>query len=680
MFPHLMAPLQVGTHTLRNRIVQGAMHTRLETMDRPVERLTAFYRARAAGEAALILTGGHAPSPAGRMDADTAVLASDDDLRHGAHAAITDAVHEEGGKIALQILHAGRYAAVPECVGPTGEQAPINRYAPRALTTAEVWSLVADYAATARLAERGGYDGVEIMGSEGYLINEFVSPRTNTRDDAFGGSLERRFRLPVEIVRAVREAVGPDTLIVYRISAIDLVENGLTGDEVVQLARRLEREGVHLFNTGIGWHESRVPTIAGAVPRAAWAESVRRVTEAVSIPVIASNRVNSPQVAERLLADGSCALVSMARPLLADPDLPRKAREGRPEQITPCIACNQACLDPVFSSGAATCMVNPQAAREVDYRDRIAARPRASRRIAVVGAGPAGVSFALTAAERGDAVTLFDAGDAVGGQLNLARIVPGKAEFSSLVEYFRGELDRRGVTVRTGHRVTAQTLVGDDGEPAFDRVVLATGITPRVPAIDGIDHPKVVTYLDVLGGTARVGRRVAIVGAGGIGYDVAEYLVGDARRSLDPGAFFAYWGVDPAGDARGGLAPGAPRESPPHEITILQRSPGRMGARLGRTTGWILRAALRNAGVRELAGVYYERIDDEGLHVTVDGEARVIAADTVIVCAGQEPQQTLLDALRTTGLPVDVIGGARLAGELDAVRAIREGFEAALDA
>jgi len=661
---HLLSPLDFGFVTLRNRIVMGAMHTRLETLDRPVERLKAFYAARARGEAGLILTGGFAPNAEGLIEPGAPILDREDQL--DAHRAICDAVHREGGRIALQILHAGRYAKVPECVAPSAVKARINRYAPRALGTDEVWRTAGDFARTAALARAAGYDGVEIMGSEGYLINEFTAPATNRRDDEFGGSFDRRVRFPVEVVKAVREACGDDFLLIYRISSIDLVEGGLSAEEIVRLAQRIERAGANVLNTGIGWHESPVPTIAASVPRAAWTFAIRRIKQAVSIPVIASNRINDPDVAEALLAAGDADLVSMARPLLADPDFARKVRLGRADEIATCIACNQSCLDRIFTEQPATCLVNPRAGREIEFVDAPAARPK---RIAVVGAGPAGLAFAVNAAQRGHRVTLYEAADALGGQLNLAKVVPGKGEFAELLRYFRVRVGRLGVTVKLGERADADALIAG----GYDEIVLATGVKPRVPAIPGIEHPKVVSYVDVLSGAKRVGERVAIFGAGGIGFDVAEYLLGDSDESRDPDAFLSAWGVDTAIRA-GGLEDRAaerPRRRS-RRVTMLQRKTDKLGANLGKTTGWILKARLREAGVEMISGANYTAIDDRGLHYRIDGEDKLLDVDHVVICAGQECDRALYDALVARGARPYLLGGARLAAELDAARAIDE--------
>lgn len=660
-FPHLLSPLQVGALTLPNRMVMGAMHTRLETLDRPQQRLAAFYAARAAGEIGLILTGGCAPAPEGVMEEGAPVLNSEAQLHE--HLPIASAVHRAGGRIVLQILHAGRYAKVPECVSPSADKARINAYAPRPLATHEVWSTIAGFAHTAALAQQAGYDGVEIMGSEGYLINEFTAALTNKREDEFGGDFDGRVRFPLEIVKAIRARVGPGFMIIYRISAIDLVEEGMTATEVAELARRVEKAGADVINTGIGWHESAVPTIAASVPRAAWTDAVRNVKNAVSIPVMASNRINMPEVAEALLASGAADLVSMARPLLADPEFAKKVRLGRTDEINTCIACNQACLDRIFTERTATCLVNPAAGRELELGGGRTNRPR---RFAVVGGGPAGLSFAIHAARRGHDITLFEASDALGGQLNLARKIPGKSEFNELLRYFEISLQHAGVAVHLAAAMDADRL----SQGKYDAVILATGVTPRKPEFAGVDHPKVVTYQDVLTGRVQVGEKVAILGAGGIGFDVADFLISDPQESLDTAAFLKAWGVDPAITTPGGLqAPEAPARRS-HHIHMFQRKPSSFGRSLGKSTGWILKSRLRKAGVTMTGGVNYDAVDDDGLHYTVDGEAKRFEADTIILCTGQNAQRELHDQLQARGMPSYLIGGAYQASELDAQRAI----------
>jgi 2,4-dienoyl-CoA reductase (NADPH2) len=671
-YPHLLEPLELGSFSIANRVVMGAMHTRLETLDRTTERTVAFFRARALGEVGLILTGGHAPSEAGRMDPESPVLDDESELDH--HRAVCAAVHGAGSRIVLQILHAGRYGKVPSCVGPSAARARINPFFPHALSTDEVWEIVHQFARTATLARAAGYDGVEIMGSEGYLISQFAAASTNDRDDEFGRDLDGRLRLALEILRAVREAVGPDLLVIYRISALDLVDGGLTGAETRAFARSIERAGANVINTGIGWHESQVPTIAASVPRAAWAFAVRSIKRAVSVPVIASNRINTPEVAEALLAEGTADLVSMARPLLADPSFVRKARRGRSDEIAPCIACNQACLDRIFTDQTAACMLNPRAGHEIEFPKGGSPDPK---RIGVVGGGPAGMAFALNAAERGHRVTLFEAAPELGGQLKLARRVPGKSEFDEALRYFRVRLRAEGVEVRTSRRVTA-----DDPEiHGFDELVIATGVTPRTPSLPGIDHPIVTSYVEILDGTRTAGRTVAIIGAGGIGFDVAEYLVGDEQESTSPAAFLAAWGVDERLAAPGGLASGAtaPRRNGARAVTMLQRKESSLGRSLGMTTGWILKSRLRKAGVELVPGATYHAIDDDGLHFSAGRARRRLDVDTVVVCAGQESERSLYDELLALGLRPHLIGGAHTAAELDAVAAIDQATRLAVE-
>jgi 2,4-dienoyl-CoA reductase (NADPH2) len=671
-YPHLLAPLDLGFVALRNRTLMGSMHTGLEETPGGFSRLATFYAERARGGAGLIVTGGIAPNREGRISPHAAKLETPEEV--AAHRVVPEAVHRAGGLICLQILHGGRYAAHPAAVAPTALRAPISPVTPRALSDEEVERTIEDYVRCARLAREAGYDGVEVMGSEGYLINEFVAPCTNRRTDRWGGPLEHRLRFPVEIVRRTREAVGPRFIIVFRLSMLDLVEDGSSWDEVVALARAVEAAGATLLNTGIGWHEARIPTIATMVPRAAFTWVTRRLRGAVSIPLVTTNRINAPEVAEEVLARGDADVVSMARPFLADPELVRKAAAGRAEEINTCIACNQACLDQIFEGKACSCLVNPRACREAELTSSPAAAPR---RIAVVGGGPAGLAFACTAAERGHRVTLLEAAAELGGQFNLARRIPGKEDYAETIRYFRARLAALGVEVRLGHRATAEELAAG----GYDRVILATGVTPRDPGIPGLDHPKVMGYAELIEGRRPVGRRVAIVGAGGIGFDVAELLT---HRDHDAGddvqRFCAAWGIDQGYARRGGLAATAPALSSPRQIFLLQRKASKVGAGLARTTGWIRRKLLLDRGVVMIPAVTYERIDDDGLHVRVGGQARTLEVDTIVVCAGQEPRRELAAALEAAGVPTTLIGGADVAAELDARRAFEQGVREGLAA
>ncbi len=663
-FPHLNRPLDLGFTTLKNRVLMGSMHVGLEEAPNGFHRMAAFYAERARGEAGLIVTGGIAPNERGRPRAGGAMLIDEGEADR--HRVVTQAVHAEGGKIAMQILHFGRYAYQPGLVAPSALQAPINPFVPHALTAEEVEQTIADFVRCAALARHAGYDGVEIMGSEGYLINEFIAARTNQRDDEWGGSYRNRIRFPVEIVRRVRERVGRDFIIIYRLSMLDLVEGGSTLDEVIQLAQAIEAAGATIINTGIGWHEARIPTIATKVPRGAYAWVTQRLMGQVGIPLVATNRINTPELAEQLLADGACDMVSMARPFLADAEFVRKARLGRADEINTCIACNQACLDHTFAGKITSCLVNPRACHETEIVIAPTARPK---RIAVVGAGPAGLSFAVTAAGRGHTIDLFEAGSEIGGQFNVAKKVPGKEEFHETLRYFRRQIELRGVRLHLNQRVDAATLA----EGGYDEIVLATGVTPRQPAIDGIDHPKALGYLDVLRDGRPVGARVAIVGAGGIGFDVAEALTHTGTSAaLAPAQFHAEWGVDTAYGERGGLRPAQPQASP-REVHLLQRKASKVGDGLGKTTGWIHRTGLKARGTHMSSSVAYRRIDDAGLHVTVDGEDRTLAVDHVVICAGQEPLRELHDGLMAAGCRVHLIGGADVAVELDAKRAIHQG-------
>ncbi|MEE1734239.1 NADPH-dependent 2,4-dienoyl-CoA reductase [Streptomyces microflavus] len=666
LYPTLLSPLDLGFTTLPNRVLMGSMHIGLEEAERGFERMAAFYAERARGGVGLIVTGGIAPSERACSFPGGAKMTTGAEAER--HREITSAVHAAGGRIAMQILHFGRYAHHPDLVAPSALKAPISGFTPNALTDEQVEETVEEFVRAAELARLAGYDGVEIMGSEGYLINEFIVSATNHRTDRWGGSYENRIRFPVEIVRRVRERVGSDFILIYRLSMLDLVPGGSTLEEVVTLAKEIEAAGATILNTGIGWHEARIPTIATSVPRAAFTWVTEKVRGAVSVPLVTSNRINTPEVAEEVLASGRADMVSMARPFLADPEFVAKAAAGRADAINTCIGCNQACLDHIFSLQITSCLVNPRACHETEL---VLSPTRTRKRVAVVGAGPAGLACSVTAAERGHAVTLFDTADEIGGQLNVARRVPGKEEFNETLRYFRTRLAELDVELRLSTRADAGTLEG------FDEIVLATGVEPRTPAIPGTDHPNVVSYLDVLRDGAPVGDRVAIVGAGGIGFDVAEFLTdgGDAA-SLDAETFFRQWGVDTSYAERGGLrAPERPRT--PRTVHLVQRKTTKVGAGLGKTTGWIHRTELRHRGVEMIAGASYDLIDDEGLHLTVDGERRVLPVDTVVLCAGQEPRRELYEELRAAGGPVHLIGGADVAAELDAKRAIRQGTELA---
>jgi len=663
LFPNLLAPLDLGFTTLKNRVVMGSMHLGLEEMPDGFTRMAQFYAQRARGGVGLIVTGGIAPNKEGAIHGDGALMATAQDVSN--HRMITDAVHGAGGKICMQILHTGRYAVNPDAVAPSAVQSPISPFLPKALTDDNIKQLIQEFVQCALLAKDAGYDGVEIMGSEGYLINQFTALRTNLRDDRWGGDYENRIQFPIQVVRRIREAVGADFILIYRLSMLDLVEGGSSLDEVIVLGKAVERAGATLINTGIGWHEARIPTIATKVPRAAFTWATAKVKAAFKIPCITSNRINMPQVAEQVLARGDADMVSMARPFLADPEFVRKAIELRTDEINTCIGCNQACLDHLFAGKVASCLVNPMACQETQLLIRPAAQPK---KIAVVGAGPAGLAFATTAAGRGHKVTLFEAAGEIGGQFNLAKQIPGKEEFYETIRYYGRQIELTNVKLRLNQRVTGDML--DQG--GFDGVVIATGIIPRKPLIEGIDHPSVLTYIDVMNGV-DVGKTVAVIGAGGIGFDICEVLIHQGlsvRRDIP--SFMAEWGIDMSLKARGGLEGVAPTVAPsPRRVYLLQRKTGKVGAGLGKTTGWIHRMDLRRKGVEMFSGCEYKRIDDQGLHLVIAGKPQLLAVDNVVVCAGQKSNRKLVDQIIT--LPVHLIGGAENASELDAKRAIDQG-------
>jgi 2,4-dienoyl-CoA reductase (NADPH2) len=669
-YPSLFAPLDLGFTTLKNRVLMGSMHTGLEEYPDGAERLAAFYAERARHGVALIVSGGIAPALSGVGMEGGAMLNDASQLPH--HRVITDAVHDEGGKIALQILHTGRYSYQPHLVAPSAIQAPINRFTPHELTHDEVLQLIEDFAHCAQLAREAGYDGVEVMGSEGYLINEFLTLRTNQRTDQWGGDYANRMRFAVEVVRAVRQRAGNDFIIIFRLSMLDLVENGGTFDETVQLAKAIEAAGATIINTGIGWHEARIPTIATPVPRGAFSWVTRKLKGHVTVPLVTTNRINDPGVADDILARGDADMVSMARPFLADAELLSKAQSGRADEINTCIGCNQACLDQIFVGKVTSCLVNPRACHETKMPIVAATH---LKNLAVVGAGPAGLAFAINAASRGHQVTLFDANAEIGGQFNIAKQIPGKEEFYETLRYYRRMIDVTGVTLKLNHFVTADDLL------SFDEVILASGIEPRTPPIDGIDHPKVLTYLDVLRDKTPVGQRVAIIGSGGIGFDTAMYLSQPGEpTSQNIAEFCVEWGIDTSLQQAGGLRPEGPQLSrSPRQIVMLQRKASKPGQGLGKTTGWIHRATLLSRGVKMIPAVSYQKIDDDGLHVLINGEPQLLNVDHVVICAGQEPRRGLVDLLHAAGKTVHLIGGCDVALELDARRAIAQGTRLALE-
>jgi 2,4-dienoyl-CoA reductase (NADPH2) len=669
-YPHLLEPLDLGFTKIRNRVLMGSMHTGLEERPQGFERQAAYFKARAEGGVGLIVTGGIGPNEEGVGVQGGAILVDEQGVEQ--HKLVTEAVHEvDGALICMQILHTGRYAYNHKLVAPSAVQAPINPFTPKELDAEGIEKQIQDFVRCAELAQQAGYDGVEIMGSEGYFLNQFICSRTNKRTDEWGGSYQNRIRLPIEVVRRTREAVGEKFIIIYRLSMLDLVEDGSTHEEVVQLGKEIEKAGATIINTGIGWHEARVPTIATSVPRATFAQVTQRMKKELSVPLVTTNRINTPEVGEEIIAEGMADIVSMARPMLADENFVNKAAAGKADEINTCIGCNQACLDHVFSGGEVSCLVNPYACNETRMIKTAAAEVK---KLAVVGAGPAGLAFAVNAAERGHSVTLFDAAAEIGGQFNIAKQIPGKEEFYETIRYFDTQLKKAGVDVKLNTRVDADTLAQSD----FDEVILATGISPRQLELEGFDNDKVLNYLDVLRDRKPVGKKVAIIGAGGIGFDVAEFLVHqDPDHAQTVEEFLSEWGVDATATNRGGLK--KPEVIPAaREVTLLQRKASKVGAKLGKTTGWIHRTALKHKGVRMVAGASYEKIDDAGLHIRVGEQSELLEVDNIIICAGQEPQRELQNTLESAGKTVHLIGGADVAAELDAKRAIKQGTELAL--
>jgi len=672
LYPNLLSPLDLGFTTLKNRILMGSMHTGLEEAPNGFQRMAAFYKERAAGDVGLIVTGGVAPDETGMIMDKGTKLTTTEEVKN--HRSITEAVHAAGGKIAMQILHTGRYGYHDKIVAPTAIKAPINVFKPHALTESEIEALIDEFSHCAGRAKEAGYDGVEIMGSEGYLINQFIALKTNQRTDRWGESFKNRTRFPVEIVRRIREVVGSDFILIYRLSMLDLVKNGSKWDEVVELAKAIEKAGATLINTGIGWHEARIPTIAGVVPHAAFTWITARLRAEVSAPLITSNRINTPGTAEAVLARGDADMVSMARPLLADAEFVKKAAENRADEINTCIACNQACLDHIFEMKIATCLVNPRACHETEL---VLSSVREKKKIAIVGAGPAGLSCAVTAAGRGHAVTLYEQADRIGGQFNMAIQVPGKMDFNETLRYYQRQIELTEVNLRLNTESTPDLLLKQD----YDAIILSTGVVPRKVDIPGNDHPMVLSYIDVLAEKKRVGWRVAIIGAGGIGFDVADYLTcSENEDDLEIDTFLEMWGIDPKYRMRGGLTDeGLQIQPSKRQVFLLQRSPGKVGERLGKTTGWILRLTLNRRGVQMTPGVTYRRIDDQGLHITVNDEDRLLEVDNVVICAGQKPSRDLYNSLTQSKIPVHLIGGAERATGLDAKRAIDQGVRLAAE-
>ncbi|MDG2019158.1 MAG: NADPH-dependent 2,4-dienoyl-CoA reductase [Porticoccaceae bacterium] len=666
-YPHLLAPLDLGFTQLKNRVLMGSMHTGLEEAKNGHHRMAAFFAERAKGGVGLIVTGGIGPNSEGGTHSATKNLQCQQDIDD--HRVITDAVHQQDGKICLQILHTGRYAFSPHLVAPSAIQAPINPFKPKALTEEEIYKQIDDYVATAVRAQQAGYDGVEIMGSEGYFLNQFIATRTNQRSDQWGGSYDNRIRLPIEVVRQIREAVGENFILIFRLSMLDLVEGGSSAEEVIQLGKAVEKAGTTIISTGIGWHEATIPTIATKVPRAAFTWVTAKFREEFSVPVVTSNRINTPEIAEQVLANGDADIVSMARPFLADADFVIKAKEGRADEINTCIACNQACLDHVFQGQITSCLVNPRACHETEFK---IAPTQLVKTIAVVGAGPAGLAAATTAASRGHKVALFDSASDIGGQFNIAKQIPGKEEFYETLRYFKKQIEIHNICLNLETRVSAEKL----NNSSFDEVIVATGITPRMPAIDGIDHPSVLSYIDVILNKKPLGKRVAIIGAGGIGFDTAEYITHSGESpSLDINEFMNEWGIDMSLKARGGIdGYKATIKSSPREVYLLQRKTSKIGSGLGKTTGWIHRAGLVKKNVKMINGCHYERIDNQGLHITVGDKPEVLTVDNIIICAGQDPLTEITNGLK---IPFHLIGGADSAKELDAKTAIAQGTKVA---
>lgn len=668
-FPHLLEPLDLGFTQLKNRVLMGSMHTGLEEEKGGFEKLAAFYRERALGGVGLIVTGGISPNLRGRLTPHACQLSFP--WQVGKHRMVTQAVHGAGGKICMQILHAGRYGYHPFSLAPSKIKSPITPFTPSAMSSRQVRSTIKDYANSAALAKKAGYDGVEVMGSEGYLINQFISARTNTRSDEWGGAFEQRAKFPIEIVNAIRAKVGKDFIIIFRLSMLDLVDNGSTWDEVVLLAQWLEQAGVSIINTGIGWHEARVPTIATSVPRGAFAWVTQKLKQSVSVPLIATNRINTPEIGEQIIASGQADMVSMARPFLADPEFVNKAAANTPELINTCIGCNQACLDHTFSLKRATCLVNPRAC----YETEINFLPTSNKkRIAVMGAGPAGMAFSVYAAMRGHEVVLFEAKAEVGGQFNLARKIPGKEEFNETIRYFINQIKLHKVDLRLNTRLDASVLATEK----FDEVVIAAGVVPRDLVLPGFDDPRVVDYQKVLSGEVNIGQTVALIGAGGIGFDMAHYLCESQSSTLNPDKWLKQWGIDKTYQHAGGLTEPHSDNSLHRKVYLLQRKTSKMGKGLGKTTGWIHRLVLKQHNVKMKTGVSYDKFDDAGLHIRVGETSEVLAVDNVVLCAGQESNRTLVDEMKATGLPVHLIGGVDVAAELDAKRAIRQGAELAM--